>query len=100
MSIRSMGKASFLDIRDSSGTIQTLMRQNVLEQSYETLKDIDIGDFIGVTGTVMRTRTGQITVDTKEFVVLSKGLRPLPEKWHGLKDVEIRYRQRLSLIHI
>ena len=99
MSIRSMGKASFLDIRDASGTIQTLMRQNVLEQSYETLKDIDIGDFIGVTGTVMRTRTGQITVDTKEFVVLSKGLRPLPEKWHGLRDVEIRYRQRyLDLI--
>ena len=99
MSIRSMGKASFLDIRDSSGTIQALMRQNVLEQSYETLKDIDIGDFIGVTGTVMRTRTGQITVDTEEFVVLSKGLRPLPEKWHGLRDVEIRYRQRyLDLI--
>lgn len=99
MSIRSMGKASFLDIRDASGTIQALMRQNVLEHSYETLKDIDIGDFIGVTGAIMRTRTGQVTVDTEEFVVLSKGLKPLPEKWHGLRDVEIRYRQRyLDLI--
>jgi lysyl-tRNA synthetase class 2 len=99
VSIRTMGKASFLDIRDSSCTIQTLLRQNNLGSAYDTLKDLDIGDFLGVTGNIIRTRTGQITVDADEYIVLSKGMRPLPEKWHGLKDVEIRYRQRyLDLI--
>ena len=98
-SMRVMGRAAFLDLRDGSGTIQALMRQNVLGDDYEILKDLDIGDFLGVTGSMMRTRTGQVTVGVQEAHVLSKGMRPLPEKWHGLRDTEIRYRQRyLDLI--
>jgi lysyl-tRNA synthetase class 2 len=99
MSLRSMGRASFLDLRDRSGTIQALLRQNVLGDGYELLKDLDIGDFLGVTGSIMRTRTGQVTIDAQKLVLLAKGMRPLPEKWHGLRDVETRYRQRyLDLI--
>jgi lysyl-tRNA synthetase class 2 len=99
MSIRAMGRASFVDLRDSSGTIQALLRQNVLGEEYELIKDLDLGDFLGVTGGLMRTRTGQITVDARALTLLAKGMRPLPEKWHGLRDVEVRYRQRyLDLI--
>jgi lysyl-tRNA synthetase class 2 len=98
-SIRSMGRASFVDLRDGSGTIQVLLRQNVLGDEYELLKDLDLGDFLGVIGSLMRTRTGQVTIDARELTLLSKGMRPLPEKWHGLRDVEVRYRQRyLDLI--
>ena len=98
-SMRVMGRAAFLDLRDGSGTIQALLRQNVLGDDYELIKDLDIGDFLGVTGSMMRTRTGQVTVGVQEARVLSKGMRPLPEKWHGLRDTEIRYRQRyLDLI--
>ncbi|MCH8898062.1 MAG: lysine--tRNA ligase [Chloroflexi bacterium] len=98
-SVRIMGRASFLDLRDGSGTIQALLRENVLGQDYQILKDLDLGDFIGVGGELMRTRTGQITVDTQQITLLSKGMRPLPEKYHGLRDTEIRYRQRyLDLI--
>ncbi len=98
-SMRGMGRATFLDVRDGSGVIQALLRQNVLNDDYEILKDLDIGDFIGVSGGMMRTRTGQVTVDVREVCLLSKGMRPLPEKWHGLRDTEIRYRQRyLDLI--
>ncbi len=98
-SMRVMGRAAFLDLRDGSGTIQALLRQNVLGDNYELIKDLDIGDFLGVTGGMMRTRTGQVTVGVQEARVLSKGMRPLPEKWHGLRDTEIRYRQRyLDLI--
>ena len=98
-SMRVMGRAAFLDLRDGSGTIQALLRQNVLGDDYELIKDLDIGDFLGVTGSMMRTRTGQVTVGVQEAHVLSKGMRPLPEKWHGLRDTEIRYRQRyLDLI--
>ena len=98
-SMRVMGRAAFLDLRDGSGSIQALLRQNVLGDDYELIKDLDIGDFLGVTGSMMRTRTGQVTVGVQEARVLSKGMRPLPEKWHGLRDTEIRYRQRyLDLI--
>ena len=98
-SVRIMGRASFLDLRDGSGTIQALLRENVLGQDYQILKDLDLGDFVGVSGSLMRTRTGQITVDTQQITLLSKGMRPLPEKYHGLRDTEIRYRQRyLDLI--
>ena len=72
VSMRTMGKASFLDIRDSSSTIQALLRQNNVGSAYDTIKDLDIGDFLGVTGKIMRTRTGQITVDAEEFTLLSK----------------------------
>ena len=98
-SMRVMGRAAFLDVRDGSGVIQALLRQNVLGEGYEILRDLDIGDFIGVGGGIMRTRTGQVTVDTRSVTVLAKGMRPLPEKFHGLRDTEIRYRQRyLDLI--
>jgi lysyl-tRNA synthetase class 2 len=98
-SMRVMGRAAFLDVRDGSGVIQALLRENVLGAEYEILKDLDLGDFIGVNGGLIRTRTGQVTVDTQKITILSKGMRPLPEKWHGLRDTEIRYRQRyLDLI--
>ena len=99
VSLRAMGRASFLDLRDGSGTIQALLRQNVLGEDYALLEDLDLGDFLGVTGAMMRTRTGQPTIEAHQITLLSKGMRPLPEKWHGLRDVEIRYRQRyLDLI--
>ena len=98
-SMRVMGRAAFMDVRDGSGVIQALLRENVLGAEYEILKDLDLGDFIGVNGGLIRTRTGQVTIDTQKLAILSKGMRPLPEKWHGLRDTEIRYRQRyLDLI--
>ena len=99
VALRGMGKASFADILDGYGRIQTLFRRNTLSESYETLKDLDIGDWIGIRGPLFRTRTGEITVEAQEFTLLCKSLRPLPEKWHGLADMEIRFRQRyLDLI--
>ena len=99
ISLRGMGRASFLDLRDGSGTIQVLLRENVLEQAYGLLENLDLGDFLEVIGPVMRTRTGQVTIEAHDMTLLSKCMRPLPEKWHGLRDVEIRYRQRyLDLI--
>ncbi|MCH8108360.1 MAG: lysine--tRNA ligase [Chloroflexi bacterium] len=99
MAMRGMGRATFLDLQDASGTIQALFRQNQLGDNYELLQELDLGDHLGVTGNIMRTRTGQVTIDAREFAVTAKGMRPLPEKFHGLKDVEIRYRQRyLDLI--
>lgn len=100
-SIREMGKATFAHIEDGSGRIQIYLRQDVLgEEPYEFfLGDFDIGDFIEVRGKLFRTRTGEITVKVQDFRMLAKSLHPLPEKWHGLKDTEIRYRQRyLDLI--
>ena len=98
-SMRLMGRAAFLDLQDSSGTIQALLRQNVLEDAFELVKDLDVGDHLGVNGHMIRTRTGQVTIEAHQLTVTSKGMRPLPEKWHGLRDVEIRYRQRyLDLI--
>ena len=99
VSMRVMGRAAFLDIRDGSGRVQAMFRQNVLGDEYDLLKDLDLGDFIGVTGPMLRTRTGEVTVEAQAVAVLAKGMRPLPEKFHGLRDVEIRYRQRyLDLI--
>jgi len=100
MSKRSMGKLSFLDIRDSSGKIQLSLRYDLLGQErYEFLQDIDIGDIIGVEGKLFRTKAGELTLDVSNLAMLCKSLRPLPEKWHGLADVEKRYRQRyLDLI--
>ena len=99
MSMRVMGRAAFLDLRDGSGTIQALLRENVLGEAYQLLKDLDLGDHLGVSGPVIRTRTGQITIEAHQITITAKGMRPLPEKWHGLRDVETRYRQRyLDLI--
>ena len=96
---RDMGRASFADLLDGAGRIQLLFRSNVLSESYEILGDLDIGDWLGATGPVFRTRAGEITLEVQEFTLLCKSLRPLPEKWHGLADIEIRYRQRyLDLI--
>jgi lysyl-tRNA synthetase class 2 len=93
--MRKMGKSSFLDIRDGTGRLQLLMRNvDFNEARAELFKDLDIGDTIGAEGTVMRTRTGEPTVAVADFTLLSKSLRPLPEKWHGLSDTETRYRQR------
>ena len=99
VSMRVMGRAAFLDLRDSSGVLQAMLRQNVLGDEYGLLQDLDLGDFLGVTGSMMRTRTGQATIEAQSLSILAKGMRPLPEKWHGLRDVETRYRQRyLDLI--
>jgi lysyl-tRNA synthetase class 2 len=100
-SIRVMGRSTFAHIEDGGGRIQIYLRQDTLgEGAYEFFKrDFDIGDFIGVTGDLFRTRTGETTLQVKDFKMLAKSLHPLPEKWHGLKDVETRYRQRyLDLI--
>ena len=99
VSLRVMGRAAFLDLRDSSGTVQALLRENVLGDRFELLKDLDVGDHLGVSGPMIRTRTGEITIEAHQLTLAAKGMRPLPEKWHGLRDVETRYRQRyLDLI--
>jgi len=93
--LRRMGKATFLDLRDGSGRIQVYFKQDALgAAAYEMLEAIDLGDFLGVEGNPFRTRTGEPTVEALSFTVLAKALRPPPEKWHGLSDVEVRYRQR------
>ena len=98
--LRGMGRVTFCDILDGSGKIQAMFRRNALgEDGYQTLRDLDIGDWIGVSGVMTRTRTGEVTVQASRFEILCKALRPLPEKWHGLTDTELRYRQRyLDLI--
>ena len=99
MALRSMGRATFGDLLDGSGRIQVLFRRNALPETYDTLDDLDLGDWLGVRGPLFRTRTGEVTVEVRELTLLCKSLRPLPEKWHGLTDVEIRFRQRyLDLI--
>lgn len=100
MANRLMGKISFVDIHDSSGKIQLFLSKNELdEKSTALLKELDIGDFIGANGVLFRTRSKEPTVRVKTLTLLSKSLQPLPEKWHGLSDIEIRYRQRyLDLI--
>ena len=96
---RPMGKATFMDIRDSSARIQIYFRSSHLGERYEMLKEFDIGDIIGVSGELFETRTKEITLGVTEFTMLAKSLQSLPEKWHGLVDVEKRYRQRyLDLI--
>jgi lysyl-tRNA synthetase class 2 len=101
MAIRQMGKSSFADIRDSSGKIQLLFQNTdqYNESNRELFKDLDIGDILGVEGTLLRTKSGEPTVLVEDFTLLAKSLQPLPEKWHGLSDVDTRYRQRyLDLI--
>jgi len=98
MSMRVMGRSTFAHIADGSGRLQIYLRRDDLgAEDYEFFKrDFDLGDIIGVTGTLFRTRTGEITVRAQSFEMLAKSLHPLPEKWHGLKDVETRYRQRYA----
>ena len=94
MSKRRHGKICFLDVRDSVGTIQVFARKDVLEDKYEDVKGLDIGDIIGVKGIVFKTEAGEITVRATDLTLLSKSLQILPEKFHGLKDPDLRYRQR------
>ncbi len=99
VAFRGMGRATFGDLLDGSGRMQVMFRQNVLGDGYELLRDLDLGDWLGVVGPVFRTRTGEITLEVQQLTVLCKSVRPLPEKWHGLTDTEARYRQRyLDLI--
>ena len=99
VALRNMGRSAFLDLQDDSGSIQVLFRRNNLGEDFELLRDLDIGDHLGVEGNLIRTRTGEITIDATRAVIITKGMRPLPEKYHGLRDTETRYRQRyLDLI--
>ncbi len=100
MAVRSMGKASFMRIQDRLGQVQLFIQQKSLsEESLKAFNLVDVGDFIGVSGQPMKTNTGELSLNVNNFSILTKSLRPLPEKWHGLSNVEQRYRQRyLDLI--
>jgi lysyl-tRNA synthetase class 2 len=93
--VRDMGKLIFMDLMDGRGKLQICFQSSILgEEAYETIKDLDIGDIVGVEGRLFRTQSGEITLLVQNFTLLAKSLHPLPEKWHGLVDVEKRYRQR------
>lgn len=101
ISIRDFGKSAFLHISDRTGKIQAFVqKKNLDDETFNSFKKlIDIGDFIGITGNIFKTKTGELTINISSYKFLTKTLRPLPEKWHGLQDVETRYRQRyLDLI--
>lgn len=100
MAKRPMGKVSFLDLHDNSGKIQLYCHRDLLsEDDLKLLKDVDIGDIIGISGKPFQTKSGEPTIEVKSLTLLAKSLQPLPEKWHGLSDVDTRYRQRyLDLI--
>lgn len=100
MAIRSFGKAAFIHFKDRTGLMQAYIRKDrVGEDQFKVFKQMDIGDFVGLGGSFFRTRTGELTILGDEISILTKSMRPLPEKWHGLTDVETRYRQRyLDLI--
>jgi len=95
LALRKFGKASFLQLRDRVGAVQIYTRRDKLAaDDYEVMRGLDVGDIVGVRGGLFRTRTNELTIEATELRLLSKCLRPLPEKWHGLTDVELRYRQR------
>ncbi|MBN2297393.1 MAG: lysine--tRNA ligase [Deltaproteobacteria bacterium] len=95
MAIRTFGKASFIHFQDTTGRLQAFFEKATLgEDAYKLFKKLDVGDIIGLWGTPIKTRTGELSVYVQGFELLTKSFRPLPEKWHGLKDVETRYRQR------
>lgn len=100
MALRKHGKAVFADLEDQAGRIQVYVKANLIgADSFEIFKDISVGDIVGITGSIFKTRTGELTVLANKFTLLTKTLRTLPEKWHGLTDTEIRYRKRyLDLI--
>jgi lysyl-tRNA synthetase class 2 len=97
---RDMGKSMFIDVRDQSGRLQCYAQKNVLgDDQFQVFTHLDLGDFVGVQGTLFTTKTGEISIKLASFTILAKALRPLPGKWHGLEDTETRYRQRyLDLI--
>ena len=92
--VRGMGRAAFLHLQDGTGSLQVHLRRDILGDAFGLLKDLDLGDFLGARGPLFRTRTGEPTVEAKEITLLSKALRPPPDKWYGLRDLEQRYRQR------
>jgi lysyl-tRNA synthetase class 2 len=95
MSLRSFGKSTFAHIKDASGSIQIFFQKATLKEEYEKIIELlDIGDVIGIKGRPFKTKTGELTINVEFFEFLCKSLRPLPEKWHGLSDIETRYRQR------
>jgi len=94
VAMRDFGKAAFAHIQDVTGKMQVYFKKDVLGDQFPLLKKLDIGDIIGLRGKLFRTRTNELTVEVEDFLFLTKSLRPLPEKWHGLKDIETRYRQR------
>lgn len=95
MALREMGKAAFADLVDQTGRVQIYLRVDILgEDTWRTVKHIDVGDIIGVEGSMFRTRRGELSVAVQRLQFLTKAVRPLPEKWHGLKDVDTRYRER------
>jgi lysyl-tRNA synthetase class 2 len=94
ITMRDFGKAAFAHIQDSSGRIQIYLKRDVLGEKHSLLKKLDIGDIIGIKGRLFRTKTNELTVEVENFSLITKSIRPLPEKWHGLKDIETRYRQR------
>lgn len=100
MAVRNFGKAAFIVIQDRKGRLQAFINRNVLgEETFALFRKLDVGDIVFVAGPLFRTKTGELTINAERFRLLSKAVRPLPEKWHGLTDVEIRYRQRhLDLI--
>jgi lysyl-tRNA synthetase class 2 len=99
IAVRSFGKAAFLKLRDRSGEIQVHVKKDALGDQFERFRLTDVGDFVGVTGTLFRSKTGELTLAATSYLPLTKAVRPLPEKWHGLQDHETRYRQRyLDLI--
>jgi lysyl-tRNA synthetase class 2 len=91
---RVMGKASFANLEDTSGQIQVFLQQTALGQIYDEFKSWDVGDLVGAEGTLFRTKTGELSVRVGRLVLLAKSLRPLPDKWHGIADTELRYRRR------
>ncbi len=93
---RDMGKAAFATVADQSGNIQIYAREDILGDSYKLFGKLDLGDIVGVKGSIFRTKTNEITIEAKELVLLSKSLRPLPDKFHGIKDAEVKYRQRYT----
>ncbi len=99
VAMRRFGKAAFAHLDDGTGKIQVYFKKDILGEDYGLVKKLDAGDIVGVRGKLFRTKTGELTAEVEDFKLLTKSIRPLPEKWHGLKDVELRYRQRyLDLI--
>jgi len=94
IALRTHGKTSFADIRDEKGKIQVYARKDLLGERYNLFQKLDLGDIIGIKGKIFKTRTEELTVQILEFSLLAKSLRSLPEKWHGLQDIELRYRKR------
>jgi len=95
MAVRTHGKSIFADLKDASGRLQLYANFNMLgEDEFKFFKTLDIGDIVGIKGSLLNSRTGEITLKVESFKLLAKNIRPLPEKWHGLKDIETRYRRR------